>query len=45
MSAQLSPGNVTVEPCRIVSSRGHVTEHQKRSATGRSLIVDGSFTL
>jgi hypothetical protein len=44
-SAQLKLGNVTVKPCRFVSSRGHVTELQTRSAADRSLIVNASFTL
>jgi hypothetical protein len=42
-SAQLNPEGAAIEPCRFVSSRGHVTELQTRSATGRSLNVEASF--
>jgi hypothetical protein len=42
-SAQLNMDEAALEPCRFVSSRGHVSELQTRSAIGQSLIVKASF--
>ena len=38
-------GSVTVKPCRVVSSRGHVTELQKLSVIDRRLLVKATFVL
>ncbi len=42
---QLSAANAYEIRCRLVSSRGHVTELAKRSVADRSLTVEASFVL